>query len=219
MDQSLATDYHCHFKPAQLELLDALVRHNTKVSPAAAELGVGSQSVYTRLRTIRNRIPRDVIIKAYPALIKLFPPPPGAQDKAPSTEPEAPPPITPIKPDELLPATVERLCAAVAHITDYRLQGAKVSELNSLIKTLFEVSQVLQGKPTSISHSENVKALKDLVPALVKEATRRGIDIEGEVVDVQGPGPEAHPPGGSGAGPVEPRPQSEFSKFLDANFE
>lgn len=126
---------------------------------------------------------------------------------------------------DFLSALQERMCLALSYIDRYNLSNAKLSEINTTLKTLFDVAQIIQGRPTSISHNENMRALKDLVPALMREAERRGIiNTQGRVIEVveseergatrDAWGTEAHPPGGFESGPVQPSGQSEFSKFI-----
>lgn len=128
-----------------------------------------------------------------------------------------------VKPEDLLTTSQEKLCLALSYLDATQLSTAKATELMSVIKQLFEITQILQGKPTAIHASNNRKALVDLIPAVLKEATRRGYVaparvIEGEVV--KEPGGEARgtrhtPPGGHGPGPIPPSVQSDFSKILD----
>lgn len=136
---------------------------------------------------------------------------------------------------DFLPALQQRMCLALSYIDRFNLANAKLSEINNALKTMFDIAQIVQGRPTSISHNENMRALKDLVPALMKEAERRGMlrtkgDII-EVVDAPGAaqrggrsegrgsarealGTSAHPPVGFDSGPVAPSGQSDFSDFI-----
>jgi hypothetical protein len=200
------------FTPKQTELLDLLVKTKGNQSKASRELGLSMSAIRSRIKTMQRNIPRNILLKEYPSIGHIF-----HLEKS-----ETPPEVEFVEPltaDTMLEGTLAKLGYAVGCLTQSKLRSAKVSELNSLVKTLFDVTQVLQGKPTSISHSENVKKLKELVPALVQEAARRGITLEGEVldVDVRGTrrGASAHPPGGQGLGPVKPRVQSDFSKISE----
>lgn len=128
-----------------------------------------------------------------------------------------------VKPDDLLTASQEKLCLALSYLDVHQLSVAKATELISVIKQLFDITQVLQGKPTAIHATNNRKALKDLIPAVLREAERRGLAIqgrviEGEVVSCSDPGGEGTrhtPPGASCPGPIQPSVQSEFSKILN----
>jgi len=138
-----------------------------------------------------------------------------------------------IKPDDLLSASQEKLCLALSYLDVHQLSVAKATELISVIKQLFDITQVLQGKPTTITANNNRKALTQLIPLVLKEAERRGLQVAGQVIEGEvtrvkdhassvpsakprgGEGTRHTPPGASDSGPIAPRPQSEFSKLLD----
>jgi hypothetical protein len=184
--------------------VDELIRRHPGAAPTVL-------AVHEKKKSKRGNVSRPAVSAAHPAEI----------------DPHA----------DLLPTLKEKLALTISYIDRYNVSNAKLSELNSIIKTLFDMSQVLQGKPTSISSSENTKALSSLVPALMREIQRRGmIDVKGEVIEVvdakprktrsdkgvpkrgagiEALGSQAHPPGGSGSGPVQPSAQSEFSKLLE----
>lgn len=147
----------------------------------------------------------------------------AAELKARATKRLAKRAIVLVKPEDLLSASQEKLCLALSYLDVSQLSTAKATELIAIIKGLFDISQVLQGKPTAIHASNNRKALADLIPAVLKEAERRGLSlggrtIEGEVVKVpsaRGQGTRHTPRGGTELGPIQLRTQSDFSKILE----
>ena len=121
-----------------------------------------------------------------------------------------------IEPNDLLTASQEKLCLALSYLDVTQLSQAKATELIAVIKQLFDITQVLQGKPTSINLSSNRKALEVLIPAMLREAERRGMQVSGQVIEGSAVRVKGHtPPGASGAGPIQPREQSDFSKSID----
>lgn len=90
--------------------------------------------------------------------------------------------VAPINQGQELDALNNKLRQALSYLDATMLSTAKASELTSVIKTLFEVSQTIQGKPSNITASQNVKALDALLPQVLSEAKRRGIVLEGEVI-------------------------------------
>lgn len=132
--------------------------------------------------------------------------------------------IIPIDPDDMLTAAQQKMCLALSYLDVSQLSVAKATDLITVIKQLFDITQVLQGKPTAITASNNRKALKDLIPLVLKEAERRGLArsekvIEGEVVSssaLSTEGTRHTPSGASCSGPIQPSEQSEFSKIIDS---
>jgi len=207
---------------------------------AALSLGLSSSAASSRMKTAKRRVGIEGIEAEYPALRGVFR---GSQVNKGSGEALAfrakaqaqGRDITLIKPDQILDTSLDKLCLSLSYLDAHQLSTAKASELMSIIKGLFDISQVLQGKPTSISAGANLKALDALLPAVMREAARRGVTVDAKAVRVEetskkranpGPqvaargseegGPEAHPPGGLGAGPIEPPEPSAFSKILNS---
>lgn len=179
--------------PAQRAALEAFDAEYCTVTQAAERLNVQANSITSRLQHATKACGVESLLQAYPhaapALLKLRDKQ-ARQLQATLQRPQLPaieaehPAI--VDSTNLLPALQEKIALALSYIDRFAISGAKLSELNTTIKTLFDVAQVLQGKPTSISHTDNVRTLKDLVPALMREASRRGmIDIDGEVVEVR----------------------------------
>lgn len=140
--------------------------------------------------------------------------------------------VAEVLPTDLLSASQDKLCTALSYLDAHQLSTASPRDLVTVIKQLFDITQVLQGKPTTIHSSTNRKALKDLIPAVLKEAQRRGLSvdvprgtagdgakvIEGEVLSAEplsGEGTRHTPPGHSESGPIAAQEQSDFSKILD----
>lgn len=79
-----------------------------------------------------------------------------------------------------------KMSLVLKYMDNFTLATAKMSELSSAFKVLFEAKQLLDGKPTQIMDSTARMELDKLVPQLMKEARRRGImvkDVEGEVIE------------------------------------
>ena len=80
----------------------------------------------------------------------------------------------------------EKLAQLIYYIDADTLGRAKLSELSQMFKTLFEAKQLLDGKPTTILSTDDKSQLRTLIPKLLREARRRGInlkDVKGEVID------------------------------------
>jgi len=233
------------------EVLDIMAENGGSLGDAARQLGIGYNVSYARIQTVMRNCTRDILLRRYPNLVEFFDrsiqfrrTEPGVAAVAAAKIAESPPPpivpIVPIDPSKLLQELINKMCTAVACIDDTKLSTAKLGEIMSTIKTMFDITQVLQGKPTSISRSDNLKALKDLAPALLRELNRRGVTIDAKVaervdvvtkaivvedvkdvkddkvrIDVPGAGSEAHPPVGVCSGPINHRDPSEFSKILE----
>lgn len=80
----------------------------------------------------------------------------------------------------------EGLAQVLFYIDAATLGKAKLSELSQMFKTLFEAKQLLDGKPTTILSRSDKDQLKTLIPRLLQEAKRRGINlkqVKGEVIE------------------------------------
>jgi hypothetical protein len=94
---------------------------------------------------------------------------------------------TDIDDDQLREQVRKKVAIILACMDDYALSHAKLSELSTAFKGLFEAKQLLDGKPTQILDSSERASLAELMPKLFKEAKRRGINLEkavkGEVIE------------------------------------
>lgn len=70
----------------------------------------------------------------------------------------------------------------LASISDEDLRNANLSQKGILLGILFDKARLLRGEATSIVSIEDRRSLPDLMAALAKEARRRGITIDGELV-------------------------------------
>jgi len=114
---------------------------------------------------------------------------------------------------DLLTTIQSKMALALGYMDRVNLASATLNELTSAVKNLFDMQQILQGKPTQINASQNMRAIKDLLPAILKEATRRGITIEGQI----DPPPKAHPPAGVIVGSHPPHSTSDFLEIPPNN--
>jgi hypothetical protein len=64
-----------------------------------------------------------------------------------------------------------------------KLKKATVQQLSISAGVLTDKVRLLKGEPTAIYRHEDVRKLDELGTALVKEFKRRGMAIEGEVVE------------------------------------
>ena len=69
-------------------------------------------------------------------------------------------------------------------ITDDVIAEAKLKDRMIAAGIVLDKRQLLSGLPTQILSLDERKSLKELVPMLFKEATRRGIVLDGSAVDV-----------------------------------
>lgn len=219
------------------ELFKCMVDNDLTVSQAGEILDISATASHSRAKTAIRAEGIPAILAQYPGLAgKLRGTEPNKLSTAFIEANEADKmrrrDVAQINPGQELDALQNKLRQTLSYLDATTLSTAKASELTSVIKTLFDVSQTIQGKPSSITASQNVKALDDLLPQVMREAARRGIVIEGEVVkdaivvpsaktlsdsaaqvlDPPVEGHVAHPPGGQGAGGV---PASESEEFFD----
>lgn len=176
---------------AQHKVLDFINKNHCAISECAKILGMQASSASAKIKSALDRVGLPALLAQYPGATEalLMCDAKRKGKSAPGIVEREQPAL--IAQQDLLNATQDKLCLVLSYIDRHNISRAKLSELTGLIKALFDVSQVMQGKPTSISHSESVRALKDLVPALMTEAQRRGIvTVEGEVVEVRDPAPE-----------------------------
>jgi len=87
-----------------------------------------------------------------------------------------------VKVNELIALLDDRAMRAVAHMDDFAMATAGVKDLAIAAGVMIDKSQLLKGQPTSIISTAEREQLRDLLPKLLREAERRGITIEGEII-------------------------------------
>lgn len=79
----------------------------------------------------------------------------------------------------------ERIDLALEYMDEKVVAEASFRDLAMGTSALLEKRQLLRGEPTQILSDHERRRLQDLLPALVTEAKRRGITIEGEATLVR----------------------------------
>ena len=74
----------------------------------------------------------------------------------------------------------EKLSLAFGYMDDFAFAGASAKDLAIVADSLINNIQLLSGKPTSITTIEDRRKINELIPALVEEAHKRGLVIEGQ---------------------------------------
>ena len=74
----------------------------------------------------------------------------------------------------------EKLGLAFGYMDDFAFAGASAKDLAIVADSLINNIQLLSGKPTSITTIEDRRKINELIPALVEEAHKRGLVIEGQ---------------------------------------
>ena len=74
----------------------------------------------------------------------------------------------------------EKLGLAFGYMDDFAFAGASAKDLAIVADSLINNIQLLSGKPTSITTIEDRRKMNELIPALVEEAHKRGLVIEGQ---------------------------------------
>ncbi len=74
--------------------------------------------------------------------------------------------------------------AAMTEITQNKLERASAGELMRLSGLAIDKLQLLEGKPTAIMGHAERRTLNELIPAIMVEAKRRGLTLEGDFKDV-----------------------------------
>ena len=83
-----------------------------------------------------------------------------------------------IKDNEIIELLRDRTGRALGYLDDYSLSSASAKDLAITIGILIEKTQLLEGKPTQILSVEERRHINDLLPAVIKEAKRRGHVID-----------------------------------------
>jgi predicted DNA-binding protein YlxM (UPF0122 family) len=83
------------------------------------------------------------------------------------------------KDDELHAELRKKVTLVLAHIDEATVGGAKLTELSSMLKTLQEQTQLLEGRPTAILAVEDKQGMSQIAEMLQAEMARRGKIING----------------------------------------
>lgn len=78
----------------------------------------------------------------------------------------------------------KKTAQALYFLDDFSFAGATAKELAGVIDTMIEKTQLLKGKPTSITSIEDRRKINELLPVLLDEAKRRGVIIDGIATEV-----------------------------------
>ena len=71
----------------------------------------------------------------------------------------------------------DKLALTLSYIDEFTLGRANARDLGGLLAVLVDRRQLLRGEPTAIATIEDRRALDDIVPILLAEAQRRGVEI------------------------------------------
>ena len=83
-----------------------------------------------------------------------------------------------VKDNEIIELLRDRTGRALGYLDDYSLSSASAKDLAITIGILIEKTQLLEGKPTQILSVEERRHINDLLPAVIREAQRRGHVID-----------------------------------------
>lgn len=84
----------------------------------------------------------------------------------------------------LLDLVDDRLHRTISAIDDFSIEDASLRDKAYAGDRLFNMRQLIKGEPTQIVSSADRAKLNELLPMLMREAQRRGIIIEGQVMPV-----------------------------------
>jgi len=88
-----------------------------------------------------------------------------------------------LKTGEILDIINKKIHHASLYLDDKSLGEASARDLMLGMSALVEKRQLLRGEPTQIISDHERKKLHELLPDLVREAQRRGITVEGQVME------------------------------------
>src|SRR3990167_663950 len=102
-----------------------------------------------------------------------------------------------VKTSDFINILEDRAFRALEHISEADLAKASAKDKAIVVGILLEKRQLLRGEPTMILSHEERMGINELVPRLMKEMQRRGIDVGGlvgDVIDITPGGPPQKPP-------------------------
>ena len=85
-------------------------------------------------------------------------------------------------PKEALEQIDSKIAMALDCMDDFTFANASLKELGIYFGIMVDKGQLLRGQPTQILSVEERKNITQLIPALLKEAQRRGITIDAEPI-------------------------------------
>jgi DNA invertase Pin-like site-specific DNA recombinase len=86
-----------------------------------------------------------------------------------------------VRTQELIQLFEDRASRALDYLDDYAMAGASARDLAVVAGVMVDKARLLKGQPTQILSHEERKNINELIPAVIKEARRRGITIEGKL--------------------------------------
>ena len=85
-----------------------------------------------------------------------------------------------VKTQGILAKIEDRLDRALDYLDDLALAGASAKDLAIIVGILAEKRQLLRGEPTHIMSSTERMSVNELVPALLREAEKRGLTVQND---------------------------------------
>ncbi len=82
-----------------------------------------------------------------------------------------------VKRDELIKILEDRALRCIEYVDDFAMAKASLRDLAITAGVLIDKSLLLKGEPTAIFRNEDRRKLNELLPALIAEAKRRGVNI------------------------------------------
>ena len=97
-----------------------------------------------------------------------------------------------VKTTEILKALEDRAYRALMYMDDYALAKSSAKDLAVIAGIMLEKRALLRGEPTQILSIDDRSNMNELLPALLKEASKRGmfVDVIDGMVDVTPGSPE-----------------------------
>lgn len=97
-----------------------------------------------------------------------------------------------VKTTEILKMLEDRAFRALEYMDDYALAKSSAKDLAVIAGIMLEKRALLRGEPTQILSVEDRQSMKELLPALLQEAQKRGmfVDVINGMVDVTPGDPE-----------------------------
>lgn len=95
-----------------------------------------------------------------------------------------------VKVGDLVELIEDRALRALSHMDEDKLAASSARDLAVTMGILLEKRQLLRGEPTMIIGMEERMKLNEVVPELIKELSRRGMDVGDGVMWTEDDGPE-----------------------------
>lgn len=88
---------------------------------------------------------------------------------------------------EMLSVLTEKMSLALSKLDESKFDAANAQQIAIVFGILAEKRELLQGKPTQIFSFEERKSMQDLLPAVLREAQRRGFVLDTSHVTIEQP--------------------------------